>query len=192
MPYKDPIVHAFSSHLDNSNSLFYGLTNTSINVIQYIQNCTARVLTYTVQNIFSRYSDCMQTPFATHSLSYSIQDTPYHIQSTPWSWALYISDLIHTFSLARTLRSSDRGLLLILRHKLSSFGGRAFYIAAPTLWNYIPKHIHDLSSLQVFKTLLKISLFSSCFSDPWLYDLILGMHVNVMLSASVYYVTCLS
>ncbi len=57
-------------------------------------------------------------------------------------------------------------------HNLASFGGWVFCFSAPSLWNYIPKHICDLSSLYDFKTHLKTYLFLSCFSDLSLYDLI--------------------
>ncbi len=46
-----------------------------------------------------------------------------------------------------------------------SFGGWVFCFSAPSLWNYILKHICDLSSLHDFKTHLKTYIFLSCFSD---------------------------
>ena len=38
---------------------------------------------------------------------------------------------------------------------LRSFGDRSFTVAAPKLWNGLPKEIRDLSSISVFKTCLK-------------------------------------
>ncbi len=50
-------------------------------------------------------------------------------------------------------------------HNSASFGGWVFCFSAPSLWNYIPKHICDLSSLHDFKTHRKTYIFLSCFSD---------------------------
>ncbi len=142
---------------------------TAINKFQYIQNSAARVLT------FSKKSSHI-TPFL-HRLQwlpfyYCIQ---YKILLITYKARhglapLYISDLIHTYSPVHTLRSSDTGLLLIpWCHKLASFGGISVLCAPPPLWNFIPKQIRDLASLQYFKTHLKTYIFLPCFSDLWLY-----------------------
>ncbi len=46
---------------------------------------------------------------------------------------------------------------------LRSFGDRAFRVAAPKLWNELPKHIRDISSIIVFKTALKTHIFKLVF-----------------------------
>ena len=36
------------------------------------------------------------------------------------------------------LRSASRRLLVVLRHRLSTYGRRAFAVAGPTVWNSLP------------------------------------------------------
>ena len=43
----------------------------------------------------------------------------------------YISDLLETYKLIRSIRSSSRNLLVIPRSKLKSYGDRAFSASAP-------------------------------------------------------------
>lgn len=86
---------------------------TTINELQYIQNSTGRVLTYTKKS-----PHITPVLHRLHWLPYSIQDTSHHIQSPPWSCSSYISDLIHTqYTPIWTLRSSESGLLLVPRNR---------------------------------------------------------------------------
>ena len=55
------------------------------------------------------------------------------------------------------LRSNDRIMLDFPKDKfLRSFGYRSFTVAAPKLWNELPKEIRDISSISVFKNRIKI------------------------------------
>ena len=63
------------------------------------------------------------------------------------------------------LRSNDSIMLEFPKGKfLRSFGDRSFTVAAPKLWNELPKEIRDISSISVFKTCLKTHLFKLAFS----------------------------
>ena len=63
------------------------------------------------------------------------------------------------------LRSNDSIMLESLKGKfLRSFGDRAFSVAAPKLWNELPKNIRDISSISVFKTAFKTHLFKLAFN----------------------------
>lgn len=76
----------------------------------------------------------------------------------------YLSELIHVYTPSRSLRSSDQLLLRepITKRKLR--GDRAFAVAAPKLWNSLPQHIRQPSSLSVFKSHLKTNFFSMAFN----------------------------
>ena len=41
----------------------------------------------------------------------------------------------------------------------------AFSVAAPTLWNRLPENIRNASSLETFKSVLKMHLFKVAFTD---------------------------
>ena len=52
---------------------------------------------------------------------------------------------------------------------LRSFGDRSYTVAAPKLWNELPKEIRDISSISVFKTCLKTHRFKLAFNQFSLY-----------------------
>ena len=77
----------------------------------------------------------------------------------------YLSDLLEPYTPSRSLRSSEAGLLDPPKAKLKTWGHRAFSVAAPTLWNELPKRIRDAPSLSTFKTALKTHLFTIAFPN---------------------------
>ena len=56
-----------------------------------------------------------------------------------------------------------KNLLAVPGFKLNSYGGRAFSVAAPLLWNSLPQHVRDAESLDIFKRHLKTVLFKRAF-----------------------------
>jgi len=84
----------------------------------------------------------------------------------------------------RSLRSSDSGLLVVPRHRLSSMGGRSFSVIAPKLWNSLPRSLCCVNNISEFKSLLKTHLFSECYTSDlmnWLLCIITNISLNVML-----------
>ena len=72
----------------------------------------------------------------------------------------YLADLLHRHNLSHTHSSYDANFLMPPhRTKHLTWGDRAFLIAAPSLWNSLPKHIRDCTDLNTFKTLTKAHLF---------------------------------
>ena len=62
-----------------------------------------------------------------------------------------------------SLRAADRGDLLVPATK-TKIGGRSFRIAAPTVWNSLPLHLHDnIISERQFKSGLKTHLFNLAY-----------------------------
>ncbi|KAM3877440.1 aromatase [Diretmus argenteus] len=64
---------------------------------------------------------------------------------------------------SRSLRSSDAGLLQVPKTRRRTWGDRAFSVAAPSLWNALPKSFRDAPSLNIFKATLKTHLFTIAF-----------------------------
>lgn len=150
-------IHAFiTTRLDCCNSLFYGLPNTTLNKLQYIQNSSARVL-LALLTLLSSYTDFI-----------GFSSSPSNTKSPPpiyfWSHS-YLLSSSHT-TLFRYWSAIDSSAQVSIVWWMSDL-----YLC-PTLWNSIPKHIRDLPSLQDFKTHPKTYIFLSCFSDLWLHDLI--------------------
>ena len=75
----------------------------------------------------------------------------------------YLSELLHPYIPARSLRSDDQLLLSVPKSKRMLRGDCAFAVSAPKLWNDLPLHVKQASSLSVFKSLLKTRLFSIAF-----------------------------
>jgi len=60
------------------------------------------------------------------------------------------------------LCSASRRLLVIPRHRLSTYGRRAFAVAGPTAWNSFPDNFRDPDvTMDNFKHLLETFLFSA-------------------------------
>ena len=61
------------------------------------------------------------------------------------------------------LRSASRRLLVVPRHRLSTYGRRAFAVAGPTAWNSFLDNLRDpdVTMDNFFKRLLKTFLFSA-------------------------------
>ena len=153
------LVHAFvSSHLDCNNSLLYGLSNNLLSSLQRVQNSAARLVTLT-----KRHEHI--TPIL-HDLHWlTIKDRIRFkillltFKAVHGFAPVYIRNLI-SLSTNRSLRSSNQ---LALKPgplvKTSSYGDRAFAVAAPKLWNNIPPSIRSAVSTNQFKNLLKTHLF---------------------------------
>ena len=73
----------------------------------------------------------------------------------------YLSDLLHLYSPSRSLRSSvDTRLLKISLYKCKTKGVRAFSYFGPSVWNSLPLHIRNATTIDTFKSALKIYLFN--------------------------------
>ena len=64
----------------------------------------------------------------------------------------------------RRLRSASSHELSVPRTRLSTYGDRAFPVAAVQIWNSLPQHVTSAPSLPVFCTRLKTYFFKLCHS----------------------------
>ena len=67
----------------------------------------------------------------------------------------YLSHLLETYVPTRSLRSATQGLLVVPKSFTSTYGDRAFSVAAPKLWNNLPANIRTTSALDSFKRKLR-------------------------------------
>ena len=157
------LVHAFiSSKLDFCNSLLYGLPKGSLKKLQHVQNAAARLVT------FSRNQEHI-TPIlynlhwlpVEQRIIFKILLLTFKILND--QAPSYLCDLVETYVPTRSLRSSSQNLLTKRSFNLKSYGKRAFFHAAPELWNALPPFIRSSQSIQQFKSELKTWLFKQAF-----------------------------
>lgn len=75
----------------------------------------------------------------------------------------YLTELLHTYTRSRTLRSDNSSSLVLPHTRLSTMGARSFSSTAPRLWNSLPLDLSSSDSLHTFKSHLKTHLFKQAF-----------------------------
>ncbi len=158
-------IHAFiTSRLHYCNALYFGASQSSLARLQLVQNAAARLLTgvHKREHITPILASLHWLPvhFRVH-----FKILLFVFKSLNGMAPSYLSELLHPYAPARSLRSADLLLLEVPRSKRKLRGDRAFSVAAPRLWNELPIHIRQASSLSIFKTRLKTHFYSLAF-DP--------------------------
>jgi len=146
-----------SSRLDYANSIYYSTSSRNITRLTRVQNALARVTTRSHQPSHSLLRQLHWLPIQ-QRISFKLATLTY--KSIHTGSPSYLSELLQPHVPSRTLRSSSGNYLSQPRHKLA-FGGRAFSVAAPKLWNSLPIGLRDSSTLSTFRRNLKTHLFPS-------------------------------
>ena len=76
----------------------------------------------------------------------------------------YISIMLIPRIIHYGLRSQDDLTLVVPRTKRKSLGDRAFRVAAPTLWNSLPKDVRGCNDIGVFNGKLKTHYFDVAYN----------------------------
>lgn len=164
LPDAEKLVHAFvSSRLDYCNALLIGIPCRSLQKLQYIQNCAARILMRVRKNqhITPILRNLHWLP-VNFRVDYKICLLTH--QCVHGSAPAYLKQLIQPYHPIRQLRSTYSHQLQLPRAKLHSMGERAFQTAAPRLWNALPEHLRAPQPIEQFKKQLKTFLFFKAFS----------------------------
>ena len=122
--------------IDYCNSLYVGLPQYLIKRLQRVQNAAARSIlrTHRSEHISPLLQNLNWLPVNRRILHNAA--ALYHT-SLSGSGSQYLSDLIHVYTPARSLRSSVC-ILGTLNVILKSYGQRSFAYHGPTAWNSLP------------------------------------------------------
>ncbi|XP_042341014.1 uncharacterized protein LOC121942011 [Plectropomus leopardus] len=159
----ETVIHAFvTTRLDYCNALYVGVSGSSVARLQMVQNAAARLLTGTRkhEHISPILASLHWLPI---HFRISFKILLFTFKSLNGLAPPYLSELLQPYTPLRSLRSADQLLLSVPKTKRKLRGDRAFAVAAPKLWNDLPLHIRQASSLSVFKSHLKTHLFSLAF-----------------------------
>lgn len=161
----EKVVHAFiSTRLDYCNSIYMGISESSINRLQIVQNAAARVLTGTRKR--EHITPVLKTLHwlpVRHRITFKVLLLVY--KSLNGMAPSYLTDLLTVHQPPRALRSANLGLLVAPRTKLKTRGDRAFSSAAPRLWNSLSPEIRAAPTLHIFKVRLKTFLFDLSYAN---------------------------
>ena len=160
------LIHAFiSSRLDYCNSLLFGAPAILTDKLQRIQNMAARLIKQV-----TRYHHTTPLLYNLHWLpirfriNYKIIILTFkalHQIGPPYLQGMLSYKKQSGYKLRCTL---DNTLLELPRFKsFKTLGDCSFLVAAPALWNALPKIIRDTTDFKDFKTKLKTHLFLLAF-----------------------------
>ena len=148
-----------NSRLDYANILLYGVSKANVLKLQRVQNTLARVVVRS-WNPNTKTADLLKSlhwlPIH-HRITFKLLAVTHKVMMT--REPVYLASLIEHYSPTRSLRSSDRNLLVIPRCRLN-VGARAFSVAAPRLWNALPDELRCVDSITSFRAKLKTHLFT--------------------------------
>lgn len=158
------IVHAYViSRLDYCNVLLYGLPDTTLQILQRVQNYAARM-------IVRLGKDEHVTPVL-HDLHWLPIKMRVHFKVLLYTYKglndhapSYICDMIEIYKPGKPLRSGSQCMLVVPKIRTKGYGGRKFSYAAAILWNDL--HSIDLKRVETvsaFKSGLKTYLFKLYF-----------------------------
>jgi len=153
------------TRLDYGNATLAGIPLYQLKRLQSVMNSAARL-------VFSSSRYDRITPLlrqlhwlkAAERIDYKLALLAYKCQQG--AAPSYLADELRQpadFEARRRLRSASSSSLIIRRTRLSTFGERAFPIAASRVWNGLPQHVTSAQSLSVFRIRLKTHLFRRCF-----------------------------
>ena len=150
------------SRLDYGNALLQGLPHVLIERLQRTQNCAARVITRSRKSELItpvlRELHCLPVKYR---LRFKVNTFTYKVLNglAP----AYMSDIVQKHQPTRSLRSTEKSLLVVPVPRTATYGERCFSRHEAILWNDLPEDIKQLNTLSSFNRHLKTHLFKLAY-----------------------------
>ena len=175
------LVHAFiKSRVDYCNSLLYGLPNYQLNKLQRVLNASARLVCNAPR--FCHISPLLRgLHWLPVKARIEFKILLITFKAIHGLAPKYLCDLLTFKSSLYNLRSSDSILLSMPAVRSKTLGDRAFMVAAPTLWNSLPKELRATTNVNSFKAqinLLVINFVFSSYLHAYIFFLLLYIFQN--------------
>ena len=175
------LVHSFiTSRVDYCNSLLYGLPNYQFNKLQRVLNASARLVCNAPR--FCHISPLLRgLHWLPVKARIEFKILLITFKAIHGLAPKYLCDLLTFKSSLYNLRSSDSILLSMPAVRSKTLGDRAFMVAAPTLWNSLPKELRATTNVNSFKAqinLLVINFVFSSYLHAYIFFLLLYIFQN--------------
>jgi len=149
--------------LDYGNSTLVGITTYLVRRMQSALNAVARLI-FNLRHS-NHITDALVSLHwlrVSEQIDYKIAVLTYRVLhgGTP----RYLRPLTSVVDLRRALRSAVTNRLVSPSVRLSTVGSRAFPVAAPRIWNFLPEHVVTAETHQSFKKHLKTFLLQRSYS----------------------------
>ena len=158
------LIHSFvSSKSDFCDSLLFGAQKRDIVKLQSVQNVAARIIAGLKKrdHITETLRDLHWLPVE-ERIVFKINLITF--KTLNGSGPRYREDILKFYHQSRTLRSSrDHLRLEEPNFNMKTNGQRAFFVAAPRLWNKLPFEVRACSDVNLFKSKLKTFLFKKVY-----------------------------
>ena len=150
-------------HIDYSNALLISLPKHLLQKLQMVQNTAASVL-YRI----GKYDHITSTLQSFHWLpvEFRIKYNIYLLtfNSLHGHGPEYISEMLVPKIIHYGLRSQDDLTIVVARTRRKTLGDRAIRVAAPKLWNSLPKDVRSCNDVGIFKSKLKTHYFGVAYN----------------------------
>ena len=141
------VVH---SHIDYCNALLVSLLKYLIHELQMVQNTAARVLCRIGE--YGHTTPTLKSPVWL-PVEFRIKyNTCQLTDSIHGQGPEYISEMLVLSIIQYGIRSQDEIRLVVPRTKRNTLGDRTFRVAAPKLWNSLPKDMRCCNDVGVLKS----------------------------------------
>ena len=151
------------SHLAYSNAILIGCPDTTLSLMQKVQNTAARMILNKHQSYSA--SECLKQLHWLPIKSRIIYKVLTIVFKCRHGMApKYLQDLLEAKENRRQgLKSNNKQLLKVPTTTRKTFADRSFSVKGPKLWNDLPDSIRTISSHAEFKKQLKTHLFNTCY-----------------------------